>query len=193
VRLVVVLDSVGYRTFLKANIPNMKSVGEVHLAYSHGSWTLPSFASMFVGIFPACSIQNCYHRRLINPEPFFLRKNKAVVFTSNPWVEILAKSLGAKVIPIESTKDVLNHNVDGDIVFVHVMETHFIGDEPWSEEIQIKRLESIDKVIGRLIGKFNRVLITSDHGENFEGGAKHGNFNGIFRKYIFEVPLVGML
>lgn len=187
--IVIVLDSVGYKTFLKADIPNMKSIGEVHLAYSHGSWTLPSFASMFAGIFPACSIPNCSHRKLINPDPYFLVKNRFKVFTNNPWIEVLAGKLGGKVVKINSTRDVLKYINDVDNAFIHVMETHFHMDEEWTEEIQIKRLEEADKILKPILSLDDEIIVTADHGENFDG-ERHGNFDGVFRRYIFEVPIL---
>ena len=193
-RLVIVLDSVGYRTFLRADT-ELGGLGEVHLAYSHGSWTLPSIASMLVGIFPACSVPGCKHRSLIRPDPLLPRRANAVVYTSNPWVELLAPGLGARVVRVRRTADAIRRlgaARGSDLVFVHVMETHFRGGEPWSEEIQIERLESVDGALMEIIGRLapEELVVTADHGENFGPGERHGNFDGVFRRGIFEVPLL---
>lgn len=188
-RLVVVLDSVGYDTFVRAKIPSLR-VGEIHRALSHGSWTLPSFASMLVGVFPACTVPGCHHRRLIKPDVFLCRKRRVAVVTSNPWVAMLARGMGAGVVEVVRETARVRELPDADLVFLHVMETHFVGDEEWTEEVQLERLEEAAESLAPLIDSVEDVLVTADHGENFGSGERHGNFDGVFRREIFEVPLV---
>ena len=197
--IVIVFDSVGYKTFMKANLPNMKSIGEVHLAYSYASWTLPSFASMFVGAFPACSIPNCKHHNIAEHNPFYLKNNNFIVFTDNPWIQVLAKSFKAVVVNTHNVADVTKYIYGNGFrylgkaynnAFIHVMETHFRGKKIWTEEVQIKELEKVDKIIKPILSLNNKIVITADHGENFGEGEKHGNFDGVFREYIYEVPII---
>ncbi len=195
-RLVIVLDSVSYETFMKANCPNMKSVGIVHKALSHGSWTLPSFASMLVNIFPACTVKGCKHRELIKPDIFYTKHNRVAVLTNNPWIEMLAKGMGTHVVRVTNTfwAVVKTHdlfsNLKFDVVFIHVMETHFQKDKEWSEEIQIYWLEKVDECLYNALNLADEVIITADHGENFGEGERHGMFDGIFRREVIEVPII---
>jgi hypothetical protein len=50
--LFITLDSCRYDTFVTANVPNLKSVGELHCAKAPGSFTYSSHAAMFVGFTP---------------------------------------------------------------------------------------------------------------------------------------------
>lgn len=50
--LIIVFDSVRYDRFMEASAPNLKALGRIHKAYSHGSWTVPSIYSMLYGHFP---------------------------------------------------------------------------------------------------------------------------------------------
>lgn len=50
--LFITLDSCRYDTFLKADIPHLKSVGKLHRAMAPGNFTYSSHAAMFVGFSP---------------------------------------------------------------------------------------------------------------------------------------------
>jgi membrane-anchored protein YejM (alkaline phosphatase superfamily) len=50
--LFMVFDSCRYDTMLAANIPNIKSIGEIRKAYTHGSYTVAAHASFFAGHLP---------------------------------------------------------------------------------------------------------------------------------------------
>jgi membrane-anchored protein YejM (alkaline phosphatase superfamily) len=50
--LFITLDSCRYDTFLSANAPNLKAVGELHRAMAPGNFTYSSHAAMFMGFTP---------------------------------------------------------------------------------------------------------------------------------------------
>jgi len=50
--LFITLDSCRYDTFLSADAPNLKAVGELHRAMAPGNFTYGSHAAMFVGFTP---------------------------------------------------------------------------------------------------------------------------------------------
>jgi len=194
--LLVVFDSVSYSTLKKSKPENISELGEIHKAIAHADWTLPSFASMFVGALPSC-VECEKHRKIFGHSPFFLKEMNAVVFTSNSWIEVLAKKLGAKVVYSHSeystalfTHLILNLEIKTKLVVLHIMETHFSRYKSGGEKQQIQMIKHVDSALGKLFEKFDKVIVTSDHGENFGKGEKHGNFDGIFRKKIFEVFIV---
>jgi len=95
-QIILVLDSVGYDVFIEADLPNLKSVGEVHQAISQGFWTLPAVASITAGSLPYCKHEGCWHRKLLKPcFNIFKEKEKegytTYVYTSNGWVYFLLK------------------------------------------------------------------------------------------------------
>ena len=59
--LFITLDSCRYDTFLAADAPNLKAVGELHRAMAPGNFTYGSHAAMFVGFTPGIAGR---------PEPF---------------------------------------------------------------------------------------------------------------------------
>jgi len=50
--LFLVLDSLRYDTFIKANTPNLDSIGEVRRVHSFGCFTIPSLIGYFMGFPP---------------------------------------------------------------------------------------------------------------------------------------------
>lgn len=50
--LFITLDSCRYDTFIEANIPNMRNVGQVYKAKAPGNFTYSSHAAMFMGFTP---------------------------------------------------------------------------------------------------------------------------------------------
>lgn len=63
--LFVTLDSCRYDTFLAADAPNLKAVGELHRAMAPGNFTYGSHAAMFVGFTPGIAARS---ESFINPK-----------------------------------------------------------------------------------------------------------------------------
>lgn len=63
--LLVTLDSCRYDTFVSANAPNIKSVGQLHKAMAPGNFTYASHAAMFVGFTPGLATRQ---EPYINPK-----------------------------------------------------------------------------------------------------------------------------
>lgn len=214
--VLIVLDSVGYERFMKAQISNFKSLGEVHKAYAHGSWTLPSMAAMFAGYLPTCSIENCFHNSLLSGySPFFLehltRTRYVYVYSANGWIWKLMLSVNVPgYFPRTYDYNECAHEIVEDLTakkepFFALMlltETH----QPYTTEKgqkfetyddleELKRrqthaLEHLDKVLEPILkdSTYN-VIVTADHGENFEKGY-YGHQLKVFRPKLLEVPLV---
>jgi len=208
-RVIVILDSVSYDLLMETETPNIDSLGEVRLAYSHGSWTLPSIASLINGHPPAC-----YGKKFIEPNPFLLREHRILFYTSNDWVRLLLEAYrriycGIRVI-FYDYRECINEMIDdlktrrgSYLAFLHVMETHYPytiykGEKPPDtkdpkvlKERQKRALKYVDEALGRLFSIPNlAILVTSDHGQAFDGGELHGNFDGIFRPELFRVFIV---
>ena len=83
--LVIVFDSVRYDLFMEANAPNLKSLGKVHRAYSHGSWTRPSMSSLLSGYLPSCpEVKNPWEPQWIMLK--FVEGGRRVFYNSNAWM-----------------------------------------------------------------------------------------------------------
>lgn len=206
-RAIVILESISYDMLMETETPNIDSLGEIHLAYSHGSWTLPSITSLINGNPPATP-----GMVFMDANPFLLRDHTVYFYTSNSWIIVLLKAY-LKIYPTvnlitydydeytpEMIKDLKNRTGDY-LAFLHVMETHAPyrttkgevlpeeRDATVLRERQKSSLRYIDNVLAELFAMPVQILLMSDHGENFNGEI-HGNFDGIFRPEIFRVPLV---
>jgi len=213
--VLVVLESVGYDLFMEVQPNNIMSLGEVHKAYSHGCWTLPSMIAIWTGHLPTCSIRTCYHHELLQPNPFFmeeLTKTRYVyLYTANGWLtpfmyEVRRSGYFPKLYDNhacvqEIISSILSTTVAPFFALTLLTETHtpyntekeqtFKDTKDMDElrERQIKALEYLDEQLEPLIkGNFN-LIITSDHGENFELG-NYGHQLKEFRPKLMEVPLV---
>jgi len=178
-RLILVLDSIGYDFYKKTPTPNLDSVGDVHLAYSQGAWTVPSFASLLMGYLPVCSVDGCFHRDAIEHNPFLINEYKIKLYSTNPWVQVLFKNMGLTVIDSEDYNKVKED--DYDIIIVHVMRTH--GH-------LVSRLEEVDRSLAGLLNRFDQILFFGDHGEYVKSpGLGHAHLDGKFHPEVLKVPI----
>jgi len=191
--VVIFLDSVGYEQFVRANVPNMKSVGAVHLALSHGSWTGPSFASLLLGEPPWCTVPNCEHNKILPRctnifDEMWKKGYHCYGYTSSPWAKALEKRMkyyDYSECLEDMLDDFLSRKKEPFFVIFHVLETHmpysfkghtrktvWEGGKPRVDierQAQLKALEYVDKQIGKLMREVEAdFLITSDHGEIFD-------------------------
>ena len=222
--VIIVLDSVGWDLFCKCNVPNMRSLGEPHQAFSSGLWTVPSFAEILKGQLPRCLNKSCYHNKIIKRSAFFLDNipGKLYFFTANGWlIEPYSYIKHPKFVwkyfkPEDSgwkSEEMIQEilNLTGDyLVIMHVMETHSpykykeqfyssIGEEYLKKmtkedlerlkQRQIKSVEYIDKIIKPLIDMKLELVITADHGENFELG-KFGHDQSYPVEKNLYVPII---
>jgi len=203
--LVIVFDSVRYDQFEKADAANLKSLGPLHKAYSHGRWTRPSMASLLSGYLPYCP-------EVKSPwEPSWAYLNfgeePRYFFNTSPWCHHLSPLKGEEVFydpPGQAPRIVEDA---AEILFgtavVLLSETHvnycFRGEENENEELakriwgfnhgvddpelgdlaklkQIEAIEYLDGLVGGLLDSFSgRVYFTSDHGELFGRGHHIGH------------------
>jgi len=86
--LLIILDSVRYDRFMEAEAPELKSLGTVHKAYSHGTWTRPSVVSMLSGYLPQSEAGQLYKPSwvMLSPEVFHERQVKSYFLNANAWV-----------------------------------------------------------------------------------------------------------
>jgi len=191
--IIVFMDSVSYDQFLDANAPTMKSIGSVHLALAHGSWTGPSFASLLLGEPPWCSVRDCEHNKIlprcINIFNEMKKKGYHIYgYTSSPWAKALEKRMKYYNYS-ESLEDMLTDFLETKkepfFVIFHILETHMpysfkgnIRETVWRDgkpvvelekEAQLKAIEYVDIQIGKLMNEVEAdFLITADHGDIFD-------------------------
>ena len=53
--VIVVLDSCRFDSFMQAELPSIRGLGEVHRRYSYASWTPPAHYNLFMGLLPHAS------------------------------------------------------------------------------------------------------------------------------------------
>lgn len=214
--LLIILDSIGYDLFNEVQPENMMKIGELHKAHSHGCWTLPSITTFFAGILPTCTIENCYHNKIFEAHPYFVEeitRNKYVyISTSNGWmwkqmlsinrVGYYPKTYDYSQCTPEIVQDILNRNKN--ITYFHMMllmETH----QPYAiqknqtfntwdnmkilKQRQITALKHLDKTLKPILTPEYNIIITADHGENFEKG-NYGHKTKQYRPKLTEVPLI---
>ena len=86
--LLIVFDSVRYDRFMKAYAPNLKSLGRVVKAYSHGRWTRPSMTSILSGYLPRSELGQIYKPSgiMCGREMFHNQNIPSFFIHSNAWV-----------------------------------------------------------------------------------------------------------
>lgn len=193
--LVIVFDSVRYDQMINADAPNLKSVGKVHKAYSHGRWTRPSMTSLLSGYLP-------WRPEVENPwEPSWAYLNfgeePRYFFNTSPWCRHLFPLKGIEIPydPARQAKTIVEDAVKTDFGTAVILfsETHlnywcveededaisfkirvreynkFLPDPDLPEEArlrQIQAIEYLDALMGKLLDSFTgKVYFTSDHGE----------------------------
>jgi len=92
--LLIVLDSVRYDRFLEAEAPNLKGLGRVHKAYSHGTWTRPSVISILSGYLPKSEIGQLYKPSwvMLDSVMFHDREVPAWFLNANAWMHNMGPS-----------------------------------------------------------------------------------------------------
>jgi len=216
----IVLDSVGYDLFCEAFAKNLERIGEVHPAFSDGSYTVPSMAAILTGKLPLCTIPKCLHQELLampHGNPFFLEDQAEVmpvhIYTSNPWLYPDLKRRAQNRFSInfhyyehsECIKEIVNDVLTKDDTFtiIHVMETHapyttWFGETRWGDQeppeiarkYQRRALEYVDENLEPLIDRGGNIIVTADHSEIFTSDHKFGHFPPVFTPGLFRVPII---
>ena len=193
--LIIVFDSVRYDQMVAADAPNLKSVGEVHKAYSHGRWTRPGMTSLLSGYLPWCpEVENPWEpswaylnfgeepRYFFNTSPWCLRlfpmKGRGIPYDpprqAKTIVEDVIKTdFGTAVILFTETHINYWYEEEGEdaISFKNrVWEYNKGSPDPWLPDVakirQIQVIEYLDALMGKLLDSFTgKVYFTSDHGE----------------------------
>jgi len=193
--LVIVFDSVRYDQMVEADAPNLKSVGKMNKAYSHGRWTRPGMTSLLSGYLPWCP-------EVKNPwEPSWAYLNfgeePRYFFNTSPWCLHLSPIKGTEIPydPARQAKNIVEDIIKTDFgtAVVLLSETHinYWCEEEDKEAIsfknrawkynkglpdpdlpgeaklrQIKAIEYLDTLMGKILDSFTgKVYYTSDHGE----------------------------
>jgi len=83
---------VRYDVFLDADTPNFDSLGRAVEAYSHGTWTRPSMASILSGYLPSSELGQPFKPSwvMMSREVFHQREVKAYFLNGNAWAHKLA-------------------------------------------------------------------------------------------------------
>ena len=129
---VFILESIRYDLFQQANVPNMKSVGDVECAKSHGHWTLPAILSIFSGYLP----ESKHTGKIWEPSwvLFGFDNLKTLFLNSNAWVnnrqprrydEIFFEDPTPQYLPLpdEFEKAAANQS-EYDRIVIFIQETH---------------------------------------------------------------------
>jgi len=92
--LLIILDSVRYDRFMEAYAPELKSLGRVYKAYSHGTWTRPSVVSMLSGYLPQSELGQIYKPSWImcGSYMFHDREVPSWFLNANAWMHKMAPS-----------------------------------------------------------------------------------------------------
>lgn len=92
--LLIILDSVRYDRFMEADAPELKKLGKVHRAYSHGTWTRPSVVSMLSGYLPQSELGQLYKPSWVmcGSYMFHDREIPAWFLNANAWTHRMAPS-----------------------------------------------------------------------------------------------------
>ncbi len=180
----MVFDSVRYDQMVKANAPNLKSVGKVHKAYSYGRWTRPGMTALLSGYLSWCP-------EVKNPwEPSWAYLNfgeePRYFFNTTPWCRHLFPLKGTEIPydPARQAKTIIEDvaKTDFGIAVVLLSETHLnywyeeeedeeairfkirvrdynkgLPDPGLPEEAklrQIKVIEYLDALMGKLLDSF---------------------------------------
>ena len=193
--LIIVFDSVRYEQMVAADAPNLKSVGKVHKAYSHGRWTRPSMTSLLSGYLPWCpEIENPWE-----PSWDYYRfgKDWRYFFNTSPWCHQMYPMKGAELFydpPRQApviVEDVIKTDFGTAIILFSETHLHYWYREEDEDAIsfknrvreynmdvpdphlpdvakirQIQAIEYLDSLVGNLLDSFTgKVYFTSDHGE----------------------------
>jgi len=92
--LLIILDSVRYDRFMEAYAPELKRLGKVHKAYSHGTWTRPSVVSILSGYLPQSEIGQIYKPSwiMLDKVMFHDQEIPAYFLNANAWMRNMAPS-----------------------------------------------------------------------------------------------------
>jgi hypothetical protein len=142
-QLVIVFDSVRYDQFLWTDAPNLKSLGGVHKAYSHGRWTRPSMVSLLSGYLPHCP-------EIRSPwEPSWAYLNYGeeprYFFNTSPWCQHLFPLKGTEVIydPPRQAKviveDLIETSFETAIVLFSETHMHYWFGEETEEDKELNK------------------------------------------------------
>jgi len=92
--LLIMFDSVRYDRFIEAHTPTLDSLGEVALAWTHGTWSRPSMVSILSGFLP-------YNEKYKNPysithkllgSGMFGKEVPSFFFNANDWMRFAGPS-----------------------------------------------------------------------------------------------------
>lgn len=201
----ILMDSVGYDIFQKADAPNMSSVGTVQKVYSCASWTLPSLINLF--ILPSYFGYDGYllpiHRQSPYWKPSVMQKRGyfCAFLTCNTYVHayrdwfskgfdffkdyaLEAKDKNQLATMVQQSLKFLRHTPY--FIVLHIMEPHapyYLGD-------QVKAIEYVDQTLEPLLNEVEKtvVVVMSDHGD-IEGFHAPDKVDA-FTPKLFEVPLI---
>jgi len=149
--LLIILDSVRYDRFMEAGAPELKSLGTVHKAYSHGTWTRPSVTSILSGYLPQSDIGQPYKPSwvMLSPVMFHNRKVPAWFLNANAWVHNMGpKRYIEKWYPkpysaprmVEDAKQIMETNREFFVAML-IVETHVPYDyEPSKSNNEVVEL-----------------------------------------------------
>ena len=171
--VLIVLDSVGFGAMAKARADNIKGLGELHPARSHGSWTLPSMASISAGVLPWCVVEGCRHRRVIGsfiPKGLIAGAN-FYGYTTNPWVQAYRLFPYKDLNTAGAVEDFLEKRKKPYRALIHVMETHWgsyhnLPGRNWFEK-QLRAIENVDRILRPVLELRDEatIIVTGDHSE----------------------------
>lgn len=206
-RLFIVLDSVRYDNFVKADTPNIDSIGPTKKVYSTSCWTLPSIFNILMLGTHICSgpllpnyppswiptkfKQSGYHSVFLNANPWITAQKDVFSRGFNKFVDFdLDLSIGHYVLEDMIDACLKYAKEPRYFTFMLVMETHYHAPQGFVGGSQVKAIEYVDKALHRLFKQLKnvRVIVTSDHGDTKEG---HNpiKLKGLDMK-LFEVPVV---
>jgi len=219
--LLLIFDSVRYDVFMKSSAVNLKRIAPCRLGLSHGSWTIPSMASVLMGYLPQSSYGQPF-------QPYYLfdqfknRGYTTFLLDSNGLLSFFRSSKGLDNYiffnEIEKLINYLNELLGKEMVFVLAFfsSTHIsYGDRSLDllihrfnqgEDIsglteramdaQIKAINETDKKLESILDRKGlQIYFFSDHGELFgENHCLGHNPKFPFHPALLQVPVaVGRL
>jgi len=221
--MVIILDSVGYEQFIKAEHKNIDKIGKAKLAYSHATWTQPALLCFMKGFFPMPK-ERGYERPIKTPVEIinlkdFLKGYYFYCFSTNPNIYLVPgfNEMFDSIVYENKSENFLE--CDRRLIiklitemdnfrkpffcYVHLISTHwpFLGYREWDEkgmEMQRKAIEELDRLLSpvfeKLKGSNTHVLITADHAEIFGKEIRGHDPRNCVHPKLLEVFLVeGML
>ena len=155
--LLIVLDSVRYDIFLEADTPNFDSLGRAVEAYSHGTWTRPSMASMLSGYLPTSELGQPFKPSwvMLSREVFHERELEAYFLNSNAWAHRLAPRAYRELwypepfsadLMVEDALKILRNR---DECFVAMLFTETHGPYNYRPEVEYRELVEATKAFNR--------------------------------------------